>query len=69
VIDGRDFACASRSELGRDSAQLRTERDDRHRLAAGQLLPGGDGFPRGAIELAAPLFSNDEDHRNDSSSR
>src|SRR5205823_4956344 len=35
------------------------------RIGEGQLLPAGDRFPRGPIQLPGPLLGDDQEHDND----
>ena len=50
------------AELGSRIARTGAQYNRFNRLIAGQLLSEGHGLPRRAVQLAALLFGDDEDH-------
>ena len=50
------------AELGSRIARAGAQYNRFNRLIAGQLLSEGHGLPRRAVQLAALLFGDDEDH-------
>ena len=64
VLEGDDVLHLRGGELcgGAARARARHEHGDRRPGRLRDLLGAGDGFPRGAIELAGSLFRDDKDH-------
>src|SRR5262249_2916634 len=61
-VDRDDFLHLRGSELGGHGRDTRTKDSDGHRLTGRELLARGHSFPARAIELARPMFSDDENH-------
>src|SRR5262249_8085425 len=64
MLDGHDLFDLGGSEFAGDRRRARARNRNRDWRAAdaSQLLGSGNGFPRGAVQLAVALFGNDEDH-------
>ena len=60
--DGDDLGDGGGRKVGRDAGDVSAGNADDHGGTGRQVLRGGDGFPRRAIELAAALLGDDEDH-------
>src|ERR671910_593633 len=50
------------TDLGGSLSRVGAQHNHVDRLVAAELLRRGDCFPRGAMQLAALLLSNDQDH-------
>src|SRR5262249_31366144 len=62
VVERDDFLHLRGSKLGGHGPGTRTEDSDGNRLTGRELLSGGNSFPARPIQLAGPMFSDDEDH-------